>query len=119
MSWLDNNSGTGGESERLDRLFRVYRASCAEPEPSADFMPGLWRKIEARQTFGLKFRRWTQVLVAASAMACALMGGYVLSQKAALSPANYVEVLADDSDELFTEVDMGENGKHIMDSGRK
>ena len=74
-------------------------------------MPGLWRKIESRQTFSLKFRRWTQVLVAASAMACLLMGGYVLSQSAGLSPANYVEVLADDGDDLFVEVDLTESGK--------
>ena len=111
MSWRERENGTSPDSDKLDRLWRVYRASCPDVEASPDFMPGLWRKIEARQTFGLRFRRWTQVLVAASAMACLLMGGYVLSQSTRLSPANYVEVLADEGDDLMVEVDLAETGR--------
>ena len=42
----------GGESEveaRLDDLFHAYREACPDPEPSVNFMPAMWAKIEARQ----------------------------------------------------------------------
>lgn len=111
MNWSEKNQAPAAESEKLDRLFRAYRTACPDLEPTADFMPGLWRKIESRQTFGMRFRRWTQVLVAASAMACLLMGGYVLSQQAGFAPANYLEVLDDDGDDLFVEAAATETGR--------
>jgi len=37
--------------DQLDQLFRAYREACSAPEPRADFMPQLWRRIEARQNF--------------------------------------------------------------------
>ena len=44
-----DNHGSMGDDERLDALFRAYRQACPDPEPSADFMPRLWLKIEARE----------------------------------------------------------------------
>ena len=40
----------GNDDQRLDALFRAYREACPAPEPSANFMPNLWQRIEARQT---------------------------------------------------------------------
>ncbi len=37
--------------EELDHLFERYRAALPDPEASVNFMPELWRKIEARQFF--------------------------------------------------------------------
>jgi len=34
---------------KLDSLFAEYRAASPDPEPSADFMPGMWKRIEARR----------------------------------------------------------------------
>ena len=45
--------------EQLDGLFRAYREACPDPEPSPEFMPGVWKRIEARQKFSLSLRRWT------------------------------------------------------------
>ena len=42
MNYEDNEA-------KLDALFAEYRGAVQEPEPSRDFMPGLWQKIEARR----------------------------------------------------------------------
>ena len=34
---------------KLDALFAEYRSACPDPEPSADFMPAMWKRIEARR----------------------------------------------------------------------
>jgi hypothetical protein len=60
---MDNN-------QKFDRLMSAYRAACPDPEPSSDFMPGLWRKIEARNQFSFRFRRWSQMVLASTALAC-------------------------------------------------
>jgi hypothetical protein len=41
MSSLDSSE------ERLDRLFAEYRESCPDIEAGANFMPLLWKRIEA------------------------------------------------------------------------
>jgi hypothetical protein len=63
----------------LDRLFAEYRESLPDPEPTAAFMPSLWRAIEARQTFRMRFGRLSRVFVTAAgaiwlAMAVLLIG---------------------------------------------
>ena len=37
----------------LDRLFLTYREACAAPEAGPDFMPQLWRMIEAQRLFSV------------------------------------------------------------------
>ncbi len=54
----------------LDRLFQAYRASCPDVEPSANFLPGMWQKIEARQSFWHVFRHLGRPITAASAALC-------------------------------------------------
>jgi hypothetical protein len=78
----------------LDRLLSAYRAATPDPEPSADFMPGLWRKIEARNSFFTRMRRWTQATVAVAGAACAFM--MVVAFFPSGAPDYYVEVLAAD-----------------------
>lgn len=36
-------------NQELNRWWERYADACWAPEPSADFMPGVWRKIEARR----------------------------------------------------------------------
>ena len=45
-----------------------------DPEASVNFMPELWRKIEARQFFLARLKKLTQVFVAAAAAICLLLG---------------------------------------------
>jgi len=51
----------------LDELLASYRSAVPDPDPSANFMPELWRKIEARQSLMLRVRKLTQVFVGAAA----------------------------------------------------
>lgn len=64
---------------RFDNLLREYREACPEVEPSADFMPGLWQKIEARQSVPFAMRRFTRVFVSAAAALSLLMGTLLLT----------------------------------------
>lgn len=58
----------------LDRLFAAYREACSAPEASPDFMPQLWRTIDARRSATYSFGRWTQAFVTAAAALCILLG---------------------------------------------
>ena len=57
----------------LDELFGRYRQSCPDVEPSAHFMPALWRKIEVRHSFPILFRQWGRSFVTVSAALCLLL----------------------------------------------
>jgi hypothetical protein len=59
-------------NNELNALFAKYRAAVPDPDPSANFMPELWRTIEARQTLMLRIRKLTQVFVGAAAAVCLL-----------------------------------------------
>ena len=86
------------QNQELDNLFVSYRAAMPDPEASANFMPELWRKIEARQFFLTRVKKLTQVFVAAAAAICLLLGIMLQVPIAADRPAvsgNYVDVLAD------------------------
>lgn len=63
------------DDPKLDRLFQLYRASCPEVEPSADFMPVIWQKIEARRSFSFAFQRVARALAAAAVAIGLLMTG--------------------------------------------
>ena len=89
----------GSINDQLDALFRAYREACPAPEPSRDFMPQLWRRIEARQTCAFSFRRMANALVTAAVLASMALGIYMAVPRSATSnPAyyrSYVEALAD------------------------
>jgi len=91
------------QNQELDSLFVRYRAAMPDPEASVNFMPELWRKIEARQFFLTRLKKLTHVFVAAAAAICLLLG--IMLQvpiatdrqdrdRLAVS-GNYVDVLAD------------------------
>jgi hypothetical protein len=60
-------------NDGLDDLFGRYRAACPEIEPGANFMPAIWQKIEARQSFWSVFDRFGAKLTTASALICLLL----------------------------------------------
>jgi hypothetical protein len=57
-------------SDGLSKLFQEYRAACPDPDASPAFTPGLWQKIEARQSFVWKLRYYARGLVTITAAAC-------------------------------------------------
>lgn len=87
------------ENEQLDALFRAYREACLAPEPGANFMPQLWRRIESRQNFGFSFRRMANALVTAAVAATICLGVYttVRHSDTAFYSQSYVEALAEAS----------------------
>jgi len=60
---------------RLDGLFAAYRDACPDPEPSPDFMPRLWARIEGRQQTmeAFAWRRWAQAFLSLAAVTCLLI----------------------------------------------
>ncbi|MEO7144427.1 MAG: hypothetical protein ABI165_13090 [Bryobacteraceae bacterium] len=85
-------------NQDLDNLLAAYRAACAEPEAGDRFMPGLWRKIEARQSSALLLTRWSKIFVTAAAALTLLMGTVLIPhlQSHQMDNASYVDVLAAD-----------------------
>ena len=81
---------------RLNAMFAEYRAACPDPEPSADFMPSMWKRIEARRVATVSvFRHWAQVCVMAT-VALTVLIGVVLIPRFQNDPAagsSYVEAL--------------------------
>jgi hypothetical protein len=61
------------DQDRLDYLFERYRAACPDIEPGPNFMPDLWQKIDARQSFWSVFDRFGVKLTTASAAICLLL----------------------------------------------
>jgi hypothetical protein len=95
-----DQGNTDLNSGELDHLFAGYRAAMPDPDASANFMPELWRKIEARQFFLVRMKKLTQVFVAAAAAICLFLGIVlqvpVATEQQSVS-GNYVDVLADAS----------------------
>lgn len=80
---------------RLQRLFESYRNACPEVEPGALFMPRLWQRIEARQSFGSAFDRLSRLMAAVSAAVCLLLLvlNLVSSPASAVSDQSYTDAL--------------------------
>jgi len=87
----------GNEDERLDALFRAYRDACPDPEASVNFMPTLWARIDARQTFLFSFRRMANAFVTAAVALSIALGVYMSIPRSTPGTNNetYVEALAD------------------------
>jgi hypothetical protein len=84
----------GREGQDLNALFRAYREACIAPEPSVNFMPQLWQKIETRQTFSFFFGRVARGFVTAAIAASLGMAVYLASPSPSLYNNTYVDVLA-------------------------
>ncbi|MBS1875172.1 MAG: hypothetical protein JSU00_18305 [Acidobacteria bacterium] len=80
----------------LEKLFSEYRESLPDPEPSAAFTPGVWRRIEARRSPIPFLRRTAEAFVALAAVFTLLIGTFLIPriQNASVYTANYIDVLA-------------------------
>jgi hypothetical protein len=58
----------------LESLFAAWRQACPDPEPSVNFMPQMWAKIEARQASTTIFNRVAKALVTAALGASVVLG---------------------------------------------
>jgi hypothetical protein len=85
-------------NDKLDALWAEYRSVCPDPEPSANFMPALWQKIEARRIETTSVFRHTAQAWVMAALALTLLIIVLLPrlQREPIYSANtYVEVLDD------------------------
>jgi len=104
--------------ERLDALFRAYRDACPAPEASANFMPNLWQRIEARQTFTFSFRRMANAFVTAALALSLGLGVYMaIPRSTPYSPQSYIEALAE-ANPLDTPDIVGPVHLELSDPGR-
>lgn len=93
--------------EKLEWLWKAYRAACPEPEPTANFMPGLWSKIEARRgpSWLAPLQVWATRVAAAAGLAAVLLAASVgmLQQPSSTEvlELGYVDALAQDAAEEF------------------
>ena len=94
---MEQGSPTDREA-RLAELFRAYRAACPNPEPSANFMPTMWARIEAREISTSWFGRVAKTLVTAALAASVILGmmNSSMSQSSAFFNATFVEALRAD-----------------------
>lgn len=88
-----NNDESG-----LDTLFQSYRTACPEVEASAQFMPALWQKIEARHSFWSVFQGFARTgMAACAALALLLLGlNFASPQQALPGSSSYTDALVAD-----------------------
>ena len=92
--------------DKLDALLAEYRDACPDPEPTAQFMPNLWRRIDAQRTASASiFRRLAQICVMATVALTLLMAVVLIPRVQTLLDysATYVDVLVADGGD-YTEV---------------
>ena len=99
MSYRNMRNEDQSQAEsRLDQLFLAYREACPEPEPSVNFTPELWARIEAREVSTNLFGRMAKALVTAALAATVILGLMVSTFNHGESQFNgtYVEALKAD-----------------------
>ena len=107
-----------GDDDKLDSLLQAYRAACPDREPDANFMPGLWRRIESRRTFSFSFERMVRGFVTAAAALTIAIGVYMsLPRATPAAETNYLEALAE-ANALDTPENVGPVRLELNDPGR-
>jgi hypothetical protein len=112
------NSMRGNVDERLDALLRAYRDACPTPEPSANFMPDLWQRIESRQSFTFSFQRMASAFVTAALALSLVLGVYMsIPHNSSSYSQSYLEALAD-ANTLDTPDYVSPVGLELSETGR-
>jgi hypothetical protein len=93
-------------NEKLDRFWSEYRDACPDPEPSAEFMPRLWQRIEEQSSaMTMVFRRWVQVcVVSALVLTVAMAMAIPRLQRLPVYTATYEDVLAADHPSTYVDI---------------
>jgi hypothetical protein len=80
----------------IRELFRSYRDSFDGVDGSANFMPGLWAKIDSRRRIANSFGRLATAFVTAAFLICLILSGTLLTTNStSASQPSYIDVLAD------------------------
>jgi hypothetical protein len=81
--------------DELTKVFAAYRDAVPDPEPGADFMPGLWARIEARRSPARVLRTFAHAFAMLAAVTVLLIATVLIPrlQTAPVYSASYVDVL--------------------------
>src|SRR6201996_9762187 len=87
-----------GDDSALDTLLEAYRSACPDIEPSANFMPAIWQKIEARRSFWFVFQREARAVMTASAalFVVLLVLNFFSGSQSHLAASTYADALMAD-----------------------
>jgi anti-sigma-K factor RskA len=83
--------------DKLDSLWAEYRQACPEPEPSANFTPRVWQRIEARRRTTSSLRHWVEACVMAALTLTLLIAAFLIPryQRQPLYQSTSADVLAE------------------------
>jgi anti-sigma-K factor RskA len=93
---MDRMEDKRGE-DKLVALWAEYRQACPDPEPSANFMPQVWQRIEARRRVTSSLRRWAEACVMAALTLTLLIAAILIPryQRQPVYQSTYADVLAE------------------------
>ncbi|MCC6585867.1 MAG: hypothetical protein IT168_04035 [Bryobacterales bacterium] len=83
----------------LQHLLERYRSVCPDVEPTANFMPGLWDRIESRRGFSWKLKVYSRAIASAAAALCfavMLLQFGAFNGSSSISESTYLEALEAD-----------------------
>jgi len=83
--------------DKLDSLWAEYRQACPDPEPSANFIPQVWQRIEARRRATSSLRHGAEVCVMAALTLTLLIAAFLIPryQRQPVYQSTYADVLAE------------------------
>jgi len=83
--------------DKLDSLWAKYRQACPDREPSANFIPEVWQRIEARRRATSSLRHWAEACLMAALALTLLIASFLIPryQRQPLYQSTYAEVLAE------------------------
>jgi hypothetical protein len=87
--------------QQLDELFGKYRAACPDVDASANFMPQVWAKIEARRKSEQWFFRWANSFAGATAVLVVVLSVLLYQVPKPLPQRAYIEKLTDEINEDY------------------
>ncbi|MBM3762942.1 MAG: hypothetical protein FJW36_22170 [Acidobacteria bacterium] len=92
------------QDQQLDELLGCYRAACPEIEPGANFMPGVWARIDVRRKSEQGIVRWATWFAMVAAMFVMVLGIMMYRNPNPLPQRAYIEKLTDEiSEDHFLE----------------
>lgn len=91
------------DHRELEPLWERYSRACPEVEASANFMPAVWQRIDARRGFTSKLASYSRALTLAAASLCLAVGLFEISplnsrSDVQLTATHYVDLLDEDRD---------------------
>jgi hypothetical protein len=90
---------SGSNEHKLDEIFASYRESLPDREPSVNFTPELWRRIDQGRRVTFSMTRFARGLVTGALALCFVMTALTwtpASTTNSVYTATYVDVLDDE-----------------------